>query len=66
MSTIDFVTPQHCLASFWRQTNIKISRDLEVSYGDDTALDHGVFQADPGSQSMVIDFMLVICCQVPG
>ena len=28
MSTIEFVTWQHCLASFWRQTNIKISWDL--------------------------------------
>ena len=29
-----FVKPQQCLKSFWRQTNIKISRDLGTLYVD--------------------------------
>ena len=37
-----FVASHHHLASFWRQTNIKISRDLGVLYSDGVAEENAV------------------------
>ena len=40
-----FVTSQHCLASFWRQTNIKISWDLATWVTNK----HQTLSSDPSS-----------------
>ena len=43
MSMFNFVASQHCSASFWRQTNIKISRNLGSLLGEQCSLSQWKF-----------------------